>query len=352
MNPVPDHELVVGKDFRDFGDPESSYLTLKDLRADARRAEREAASSGDPDSEPLTAALNQWLAICDLADRALREQSKDLEVACWYCEGLVRTAGFSGLAQGLDMLARLVDTFWDEGLYPVADEDGVETRIAPLAGLIGRGVAGSLGQPVKLLSLTDRQDGHPAALWLLETAQAPVRGEAPEARERQAEQIDAIIQGMVRSSPEFLRELRADVAAALAGLAQLMTILEARAEVGSFASQLSQPLNEIARLLDERVGRLFAVEAQEVAGEAPVAGPASASSGGGRPQGREDALRTLAEIADFFERSEPQSLVAVSLREVVRRARLSVQELVAELLPEDMQRREFLMRAGIRDVEI
>jgi type VI secretion system protein ImpA len=120
IEPVLNHKNVVGEDFRASVDPESPYLTLKDLRADARRSERESASSDSPDTAPLSASLSQWEAICELADRTLKERSKDLEIACWYCEALVRTAGFSGLAQGLELLARLVETYWDQGLYPVA----------------------------------------------------------------------------------------------------------------------------------------------------------------------------------------------------------------------------------------
>ncbi len=349
--PLSGYENAGGKDFRADVDPESPYLTLKDLRADARRSEREVVSSGEADSAPLLAALTEWSEICVLADRVLREQSKDLEVACWYCEGLVRTAGFSGLAQGLDLLARLVETFWDDGLFPHEDEDGLETRIAPLAGLIGRGVAGSLVQPIKLLPLTDRADGSPAALWTIEMAFSPVRGESQEARDRQHEQIDAMVSAVTRSSPDFLRAVRRDVGQALENLARLMQAVDLRAQVGGFASQVSEPLNAIAALLDDRVGHLFQPELA-VSADDDQAGDAAAAPGSGTRNGlnrREDALAQLTLVAEFFERTEPQSLVASSLREVVRRAKLPLAELIFELLPEDMQRRDFLMRAGIRE---
>ncbi|WP_309644018.1 type VI secretion system protein TssA [Phenylobacterium sp.] len=351
LNPLSGHEIAVGKDFRASVDPESPYLTLKDLRADARRSEREVASSDDPDLGPLSAALNQWGDICELADRTLREQSKDLEIACWYCEALVRTAGFSGLAQGLELLARLVETYWDEGLYPGEDEDGVESRIAPLAGLIGRGVAGSLVQPIKLLPLTDRQDGAAAALWTIELAFTPVRSESQEARDRQSEQVDAMIQAVVRSSPAFLKQIRADITASLDNLDRLMRAVDARTQLGGFASQVAEPLNAIAKLLDDRVGHLFIEAAGNDDEVVPDADGVTTTSAAG-PKAlnrREDALAQLGEVADFFERTEPQSLIGSSIREVVRRARLPINELIYELLPEDAQRREFLLRAGIRD---
>ena len=354
VKPLVGHENVVGEDFRASIDPESPYLTLKDLRADARRFERESASSENSDSPPLLAALSQWVDICELADRTLRERSKDLEIACWYCEALVRTASFSGLAQGLELLARLVETYWDQGLYPVEDEDGVETRIAPLAGLIGRGVAGSLVQPIKLLLLSDVRGGPVTALWTIELAFAPIRGESPEARDRQSEQIDAVIASIVRSSPEFLREVRTSVSNALSNLERLMRAVDNFTQVGSFASQVSGPLNEVAKLLDDRVGHLFVVAAQN--DDAPAdtgtdVDTAVASATGSREvKRRDEALTTLAEIADYFERVEPQSLTGFSIREVIRRAKLPVGDLLHELLPDEAQRRDFLMRTGIRDV--
>lgn len=295
--------------------------------------------------------MREWEEICEIADRALRERSKDLEVACWYSEALVRIASFAGLAKGLELLARLVETYWDDGLYPVEDEDGLETRIAPLAGLIGRGVAGSLVQPIRLLPLSDRRDGPLAALWTIELAFTPSRSESSEARERQAEQSEALVQAVTQSSPTFLRGVRRDVATALENLDRLMKAVDARTGVGGFGTQVAEPLNAIAKLLDDRVGHLFIV-AQNDASDAAQAetGPgAAAAEPTGRLTRREDALARLLEVAEFFERTEPQSLVSASVRETVRRARLPVRDLILELLPDESQREDFFRRSGIRD---
>lgn len=352
LAPLSDQENMVGEDFRDSVDPESSYLTLKDSRADARRAERESASAEDSDSSPLNAALRQWEDICDLGGRLLAEKTKDLEIASWVCEGLVRTNGFAGLAGGLDLLARLVEAYWDEGLYPVEDEDGVETRIAPLSGLIGREMVGSLVQPIKLLPISE--DGS-AAFWSVEVAQTPVRSDSSEAREQQAERAEALVQAIIRSSPDYLRALRKDIAAALANLDRLMRAVDGKTGLGGFGTQVATPLNAIAKLLDDRVGALFveAATAEEIAGEAAEVGEA-AGAGAGKADGsarirsRDQMLADILEIAAFFDRTEPQSLVGLSLREVVRRARMPVEELILELIPDEMQRHDFLLRSGIR----
>jgi type VI secretion system protein ImpA len=133
-----------------------------------------------------------------------------------------------------------------------------------------------------------------------------------------------------------------------------MDAIDSRTDVGRFSSQLAEPLRAIAQALETRVGHLFVeakpAEAEAAAedGAAPVAGNGASMPRGG-PSGRSEALNAILQIADFFERTEPQSIVAGSLRDVVRRAKLPLNDLLLELLPEDDARLRFLLRAGIRD---
>jgi len=112
----------------------------------------------------------------------------------------------------------------------------------------------------------------------------------------------------------------------------------------------------IAKLLDDRVGALFVAPpapAEATEEDAPEEEGPSSGAGGpsgakrGRMQTREDALATLMEVAAYFERTEPQSLTAMALRETVRRARLSAAELMQELIPDVAQRSTMLARLGI-----
>ena len=62
------------------------------------------------------------------------------------------------------------------------------------------------------------------------------------------------------------------------------------------------------------------------AGGAPASVPAAAP---GQVASREDALRVLGEIANFFRRTEPHSPLSYTLDEAVRRGRMSWPELLA-----------------------
>jgi type VI secretion system protein ImpA len=78
--------------------------------------------------------------------------------------------------------------------------------------------------------------------------------------------------------------------------------------------------------------------------------PAVASSPGkpARLVTREDMLRELERIADFFRRTEPHSPLAYTLEEAVRRGRLTWPELLSEVVPDDKVRSAMLVMLGIR----
>ena len=58
-------------------------------------------------------------------------QSKDLQLAAWLCESLLKRDGIRGLLEGLQLCRELIARFW-ETLYPPAEEGDLEERAAPL----------------------------------------------------------------------------------------------------------------------------------------------------------------------------------------------------------------------------
>src|SRR5205807_7936378 len=85
---------------------------------------REARKEDEDDSNP-----GQWqrvrkkadfAAVLKLAGDALATKSKDLELAVWLCEALIRKEGFSALPECLNLLLELQSRFWDI-LYPQMD---------------------------------------------------------------------------------------------------------------------------------------------------------------------------------------------------------------------------------------
>ena len=353
---------VVGEDLRLAADAQN-FFQLKDLRAEARTAEREAAADPEGETSVLDAGAGRWRSLVDLSAELLTTQTKDLEIAGWLCEGLTRLEGFQGLADGLTLVDQLLLRFWNEGVYPSEDEDGVETRIAGVGGLLGLSGAAALLQPVKLLPISDRDPG--VAQWALASAQAPLQGGGDDAQAREratarrSERLEKVQAAVRRSSPAFLRDTYAQIRAALASIASITATVDRVARTGPFGAQIIEPLQSVLAYYEDQVGDVVrggapaaaAPEGEDDGASAPSAAPGSAGgapAGAGRIGGREEAYAAVLRIADFFETSEPQSLTAQGLREVVRRGRMPLEELLAELLPDAGQRVLFLQRAGVK----
>ena len=72
-----------------------------------------------------------WPQVIKLTKDALATKSKDLQLAVWLTEALLRREGFAGFRGALDMLVGLLEQHWDH-LYPEIDDGDAEMRAAPL----------------------------------------------------------------------------------------------------------------------------------------------------------------------------------------------------------------------------
>jgi type VI secretion system protein ImpA len=118
LDPIPG-ENPSGQNLR--------YAPVYDKIKEARR-EDEDATQGEWKYERK---LADWPAVIKLAGETIATKSKDLQLAAWLTEALLRTQGVAGLKEGLDLLKALTETFWDT-LYPEIEDDDLELRAAPL----------------------------------------------------------------------------------------------------------------------------------------------------------------------------------------------------------------------------
>src|ERR1043166_7420519 len=64
-----------------------------------------------------------WRLVVQLTSDALATKSKDLQLAAWLTEGLLKTEGFAGLRAGIELNTALLQTFWDTLYPPIEDGD-------------------------------------------------------------------------------------------------------------------------------------------------------------------------------------------------------------------------------------
>ena len=359
--PIPG-DAPQGVDIREDFSSQSPYNRLRDARSDARDAEK-MQDNGDPDANDPAPF---WRTIRELGLKTLRETTKDLEVATWVTESYVRSHGLSGLAAGATLIRRLSEEHWD-GIFPLPDDYGVETRVGPVGGLNGRGGGGSLIQPLFKLTIFTRGDGTPVSYFdYTRSAQLPtLKDEQREARIAAGTIPYDDLDREMRGGAVRLAKLRDDATAALEAWEGMTEVLDVK------ASEDPPPTSDVRNMLKDILGVAShyapavddAGAADEQIAEADGGGGAAVASGGGGIAGfnlgatgqktvsREDALRTLETIATFFRRNEPTSPLSYTLDDAIRRAKLTWPELLEEVVPDFTTRAAILTSLGIKPPE-
>lgn len=120
LNPIPG-ENPSGADLR-----YDTKLLIYDQIKEARRQDDDLAQ-GEWSHGRKTA---QYPRVVKLAQEALAAKTKDVQLAAWLTEALLRTEGFPGFRQGLELCLRLSQNFWDT-LYPPMEDGDTELRVAP-----------------------------------------------------------------------------------------------------------------------------------------------------------------------------------------------------------------------------
>jgi type VI secretion system protein ImpA len=351
-----------GEDIRSDYSPTSLYQRIRTQRNDARAGER-MIEGGDPDANPATVQA-AWREVRKLGIECLATKSKDFEIAAWMTEALVRLDGLKGLADGAELIAGLCRRYWETGHPRLDSEDGIEGRAAPIGGLSGDAADGTLMATIRRYPLFSRADGSPCDLFTWQRAQETA-GIADKAR-REARLKSGVpdfeaLQNEARASVPMLRAVGNDARAAAAAWAEMDAALTEKFGADAPSTRrVAEALEAIIAISTAIAG----APAPEAVAEAPpqeeaMGGEAGAGAAGGMVMAgapralrtREDAIRQLEEIAEFFRKTEPHSPLAFTLDDAVRRARMPLIELLAEVLPDANVRKAMLTSLGIRVTE-
>lgn len=351
-------ESPAGTDPRADSSPTSLYYLTKDARNAARAAERAAVDiSAAPPSE--------WGTVAKTAMEILSSHGKDLEIAAWLVEALLREEGFAGLRDGMKVIAGIVTNFW-EPCFPELDEDGVEGKVSAVAGLNGSGAVGTLVQPIRLVPITDGSQWR-FSFWNYEQATDLAKVTDPERRQERIDNgavtMEQFEESVADTPPSFFSQTLATIEETLAALAEMEDAFKAVAETDAPPiSALRELLEEISRSITHfaadklALANYFAGDEEGVT-EDPVDGePAQQASTGGTTvtrkidgyQSREEALAELSRIASYFRKTEPHSPMSYTLEDAVRRARMSLPDLLVELVEDPSHLQRILLAAGIK----
>ncbi|WP_445619161.1 type VI secretion system protein TssA [Kushneria sp. Sum13] len=328
-----------------------TFSLLFDDIKEARRADPDYLPQGEWQTELKQA---DWGLVIRLAAQALAEQSKDIQLAGWLCEGLAHREGFAGIRFGLHLTARLVDEYW-ESLYPELEEDDPEERSARLSWL-----SDTLTGVVRTLPLVAGEGYGLADYEESRQVENQARND-PNAMDTalgEGKINDEIFQrSVVLSSTEFLKSRHAHIVEALAGLHQLDSICDRRfgrdaPSHGALQKVMDQCRDLTERLLRDR-GASISSESDEAPFEAPMAmsdaqaaspesdvSPASVSAAPAgslrkHPQSRDEAFEMLNGVARYFKEREPHSPVPYLVERAIKWGRMPLEEWLKDVIKDD-----------------
>lgn len=351
LAPIPG-DSPVGSDIRADSSPASAYYKIKDARSAARAAER-----GNIDE--ASAVPEEWDTVIDVGIEILTGMSKDLEVAAWMTEALVRAHGFAGLRDGFRLIGGLTDQYWDV-IFPLPDEDGVPTRVAAVTGLNGEGADGTLVLPIRKTQVT--AGDHAYAFWQFEQAVEVEKVGDPARKQARVDagdiSMDLFTTSVKQTPAGFYVDLAGDIAEAQAAYVAMNGVLSTK------AGNDSPPYAKIRDMMEAVLSAIRFVAGDKLASAAPVieaaeeaapagAGVPAAATGGPAKAGngaytRDQAFTDLKRIAEFFRKTEPHSPISYTIEDAIRRGNLPLPELLAELLEDVNQRKAFMVAAGIK----
>ncbi len=321
LKPIPG-ENPSGQDLR--------YAPVYDKIKEARRQDTDVPIL--PGDLVDRKAADHKLAI-KLAQEAIATQSKDLQLAAWLTESLVKTQGFAGLHDGLALCHGLVDGFWDT-LYPAKEDDDLELRAMPLEWIGSR-----LDVPVKSVALC--KDGY--NFYQHKDSREVLPEDQAKTKEQKAQRDKALKDGKLapeifdRSFGETPKAFYAGAEKELDGCLEVLKGLNELCDAkfgdgGPSFGKLKTAIEDVRRLVhgflqkkrefepdpvvEEAAAPAVAEAATEPGGEAPVAAATDGAptldltftmKAAAEPPDRSAAIAAVAAASQFLRKREPFS---------------------------------------------
>ena len=285
----------------------------------------DAPSEPDEKRVPKPPESPEWGQIRDKALEALAK-SKDLRLLATLGTALLRTDGVPAFSETLSVASQWLEMHWSQ-TYPLVDEDAILRRNAlncfadPMAVVDG----------LRRIPLVRSRQHGTFTLRDIDIAThqlAPTDADAPV----DENQVNAAFGSMVLVE---LTELYESVGGAVASLRKIDQTM--RDAAGSEATPgfeaLTAQLTRLGQVLRAQVAAHPESTAATLGDEAG-AGDGEGVSIGGVVKSRNDAIRALDAVADFFKRTEPSSPIPLFLARAKRLVSKDFLEVLADVAPE------------------
>ena len=349
--PVIDFEAILSPISEENPSGESMrYSGLYDEISEARRADRDDAQ-GAWKTELKVADFHK---VIELAKPTLERETKDLQIAVWLSEALVKQHNFAGLRDSLKMVSGLQENFWDT-MFPEIDEGDQEGRANAISWLDTQCAFALKEIPITQVEGYNHFNFEDSLRFEIPADIESLGSDDREkyrALQKQAEAEKRVTGEMWRkakanSRRAFYEEISFTIEECWAGYSELNRVIEEK-----FDRNQAPGLNElkkgldavqlvIAKLLEEkRAEEPDEIEEIEetVQGDGETATEGNKGgvlTAGGSIQNRRDALKRLADLSDFFYKTEPHSPISYLIRRAVKWGEMPLEQLLMDVIKDD-----------------
>ena len=328
------------------------YSGIYDEISEARRAD-DVLSQGDWQTDLKVADYRK---VVDIAIPALASKSKDLQVAVWLTEALVKIHGFAGLRDGLTLLSSLQETFWGS-LHPEIDEGDMEGRANAISWLDTQGVKIVQSAPITAgpgYSFIDWSDAKrfdfPDNIDALDSeSQEKFNDLKTQAEKENRTTADKWRSAVNQTKRSFCEQTNFTIDECRVALTELDRVIDEKYDrkqmpgLSGLKKALDSVHDQVKKLLEkkraEEPDALDASVADEesVSRESVTNGEYSSGGSGtsGPVRSRPEALKRLAEIAQFFQRTEPHSPVAYLIQRAVKWGNMPLESWLQDVIKDE-----------------
>jgi type VI secretion system protein ImpA len=254
-------------------------------------------------------------------------KSKDLRLLAYLGAALLRTDGLPAFAQVLTVAAHWLESYWSE-VYPLVDEDAITRRNAlncfadPMA---------VVDRVWRLPLVSSRQHGR----FSLRDFDLAAGQAVPAANEKLPD--EAAIRAAFRELPiEELTALEGSAVSATAALNSIDTKMrgEGGPEVAPDFGPLLTQFAKLTRILRERLAERTGGSGNAIAPDGGNGTTATTTYTGGAITSRQEAVRALDAVADFFRRNEPSSPIPLFVDRAKRLVAKDFLEVLEDIAPD------------------
>ena len=290
--------------------------------------------------------------VIEVASETLGNKTKDLQIAAWFSESVVREHGFAGLRDSLKLMSGFLENFW-ETLFPEIDEGDEEGRANALEWMDRESAFSIRKAPITEngYGLIDYQDAKtfdfPENLSTLSSEEQAKFNELKEIAEKQdrttAEKWKVAAAGSKRA---FYEDLSFTIKECWEEYENLNKVAEKW-----FDPKQATSINELKKALDEiqtQTDRLLEKkrleepdpieeydDSEDGEGGEQMSGNGAGFSAGGAIKNRAQALSRLTEVAKFFSQTEPHSPVSYLVNRAVKWGTMPLDSWLTEVIKDE-----------------